>query len=367
MSLYLCVDCGGSKTSAVICDTYGNIIGRALGGPSNFAYLSLDAFVVAITETVTAALEKSSPLSDDPITLPPTSGTPFAAAWFGVSGVDSSAAVAAITPALSKLLGIPEGPRLIIANDTHLLAAPVRMYPDVSHAVAVIGGTGSIAVTFRENAGKLEELGRVGGWGWILGDEGGGFHVGREAIRQILMEHDKASIGTPLAHSKLKDKIMDLFGIADVMEILTIIHLPDPPVNATPDSNLLSHLSMPREKRLSSLSPLVFSAAFEEGDALALRVLRTCAGHLAEQISVLLGEISEEKPRAVKAQDSVVSFGGSLVGIAEYRNLVLEHLAKRGHVFRHVEFVNDAAATGAVGLVAGFVTSGITSTNVHEC
>lgn len=357
MSLYLCVDCGGSKTSVVICDATGNIVGRALGGPSNFAYLSLDAFVAAVTTAVTAALEKSLPPSAYPITLPPTNVSPFAAAWFGVSGVDSPAAVAAITPALSKLLGIPEGPRLAVANDTHLLAAPVRMHPDISHAVAVIGGTGSIAVTFRETTGNLEELGRVGGWGWILGDEGGGFHVGREAIRQILMEHDKASVGgLPPAHSKLKDQILGLFGITDVLEILTIIHLPDPLSGATPDPSLPPHLLMPREKRLSSLSPLVFSAAFNEGDALALRILRTCAGHLAEQISILLGERTEEAPRAVKAQESVISFGGSLVGIAEYRNLVLESLAQRGHVFRYMEFVDDAAATGAMGLVAGFLT-----------
>jgi N-acetylglucosamine kinase-like BadF-type ATPase len=359
MSLYLCVDCGGSKTSAVICDIGGNIIGRALSGPSNFAYLTLDAFVSAVTIAVTAALERSLSKSANPITLPPTEASPFAAAWFGVSGVDSPAAVTTIMPALSKLLGIPEGPRLVVANDTHLLAAPVRMHADISHAVAVIGGTGSIAVTFRETAGKLEELGRVGGWGWILGDEGGGFHVGREAIRQILMEHDKASIGgPPPAQSKLKDQILGLFGITDVMEILTIIHLPDLPPSAAHELTSPPHLLMPREKRLSSLSPLVFSAAFTEGDALALRILRTCAGLLAEQISVLLGESSDEAPRVVKAQDSVISFGGSLVGIAEYRNLVLENLAQRGHVFRYVEFVDDAAATGAVGLVAGFVTPG---------
>ncbi|RDB25332.1 N-acetylmuramic acid/N-acetylglucosamine kinase [Hypsizygus marmoreus] len=354
MSLYLCADCGGSKTSVAICDTTGRILGRALGGPSNFAYLTLDDFISAVTEAVSNALKTcAAPPSDIPIPLPPAGASPFAAAWFGVSGVDSPAAVAAITPALSTLLGIPEGPRLAVANDTHLLAAPVRMYPDVSHAVTVIGGTGSNVVTFRETEGSLQELGRIGGWGWILGDEGGGFHVGREAIRQIMLEHDKASIGgAPPLETILTGQIMEYFGIknSDVMEILPIIHLPDPSSNKNLSPDSPPHHHIPREKRLSSLSPLVFKAAFEHGDALALRILCTCASHLASQVAVLLSNGGDNAPRAVKAEESLISFGGSLVGIEGYRKLILDDLAERGHTFKYVEFVGDAAAVGAVSL-----------------
>ena len=56
MSLYLCVDCGGSKTSAVICDVAGEIKGRALGGPSNFAYLGIEAFTDAVRVAVVGEL-----------------------------------------------------------------------------------------------------------------------------------------------------------------------------------------------------------------------------------------------------------------------------------------------------------------------
>lgn len=349
MSLYLCVDCGGSKTSAVICDATGKIVGRALGGPSNFAYLSLDAFIMAVKMTVSSALKTCNDLPSDD--LPPVNNSPFAAAWFGVSGVDSPAAIATITPALSTLLNIPQGPRLSVANDTHLLAAPVRMYPDISHAVAVIGGTGAIAVSFRESNGILEELGRVGGWGWILGDEGGGFHVGRETIRQILMEHDRATVGGLVpTESVLISQILNRFGITDIMEVLTVIHLPDPTSTQSLSPDSLPHLLMPREKRLSSLAPLVFAAAFEEGDVLALNILRICANHLASQISILLSDDTNSAPRAVNARDSVVSFGGSLVGVPQYRKMVLDDLAQRGHIFRYVDFVDDAAAVGAVGL-----------------
>lgn len=352
MGLYLCVDCGGSKTSAVISDANGNIVGRALGGPSNYSYLSLEDFVSTVKGAVNDALKACiSVTSTEPGLSPPPSTSPFVAAWFGVSGLDSPASVLEVTPVLSGLVGVPVGPDLMVTNDTHLLAAPVRMYTDISTAVVVIGGTGSIVVSFKEEDGNLQELGRVGGWGWILGDEGGGYSVGREAVRQILMQHDKATVqSNPPPQSKLTARFLELFGVSDVLGLLMVVHFSDPSPSAitAPDTN--PQYSMVREKRLSSLAPLVFAAAFEDGDPLALNVLRTCAGVLASQIAVLLGESTDAFPKLVKAQDSIVSFGGSLMGVEAYRNMILEDLARRGHVFRYMEFVADAGAVGATGL-----------------
>ncbi|KAF8814316.1 hypothetical protein BYT27DRAFT_7250161 [Phlegmacium glaucopus] len=264
-------------------------------------------------------------------------------------------AIKKVTAPLSTLLGIPVGLNLTIANDTHLLAAPVRMHPDVTNAVAVIAGTGSIAVSFREVEGKIEELGRVGGWGWILGDEGGGFDVGREALRQIFMEEDRASVtGIRPVHSELRDRILERFGVTNVMEILTGVYRPDPPPDATSPTDQTTLHTFPREKRISSLPPFIFEAAFEHNDPLAMNILKTSARHLSSQIGILLGEGLESSPRSVKASESVISFGGSLVGIEGYRNLILDDLRQRGHVFRYINFIDNAAAVGATGLAATY-------------
>ena len=356
MSLYLCVDCGGTKTAAAICDASGTIVGRGSGGPSNITYLTLDAFLIAVKDAVGSALQSTcSPPSDVPIILPYVGKSPFAAAWFGISGADSPAAITKVTAPLSTLLGIPVGPDLIIANDTHLLAAPVRMYPDLTNAVAVIAGTGSIAVSFREVKGRIEELGRVGGWGWILGDEGGGFDVGRETLRQILMEEDKASVtGTRPAHSVLRDRILERFGVTNVMETLAGVYRPDPLSNAVSPEDQTSLHTLPRERRLSSLPPLVFEAAFEHNDPLAMSILKASAHNLSSKIVILLGEDPESSPRSVKASESVISFGGSLVGVEAYRNLILDDLRQHGHVFRYIDFIDNAAAVGAIGLATAY-------------
>jgi N-acetylglucosamine kinase-like BadF-type ATPase len=361
MSLYLCVDCGGSKTSAVICSSSGEIVGRALGGPSNYAYSGNAVFIQAVNEAVSNALKTCiSPPSIDPVDLSQKPSL-FASAWFGISGVDSPSAAASAATALSELLKIPKGPKLVVANDTHLLAAPLRLHADINHAIAVIAGTGSICVSFLQTPqGTFEELARVGGWGWILGDEGGGFHVGREAVRQLLVDTDKTSLGGPaLPHSVLKKRILERFRVNTALDILTEIHLPDPTPSAVYPPNTPGHLLVAREKRLSELSPLVFEAAFGDGDPFALNVLQLCAQALASHIQILLrspNKSLEHAPKSVSASESVICFGGSLVGIGKYRDMILDALKDErmgGHVFKYVEYVDDAAKIGAEGLAPG--------------
>ncbi|KAF5384537.1 hypothetical protein D9757_006437 [Collybiopsis confluens] len=388
MSLYLCVDCGGSKTSAVIVSaSTRKVVGRANGGPSNIAYLSVSDFIQTIQMTVGEALKTCvEPASVEPIPIPLSSDRhiSFAAAWFGISGADSPSIISSILPDLSHLLGIPtDSGRLIVANDAHLLAAPIRLYESegVTGAVTVIGGTGSIVVSFTTQAGSssaspstneptppqnkddLIQLGRIGGWGWILGDEGGGFSVGREAVRQILQEQDAHSImADPPPEGALRKSIKEWFGIQDIMQLLTELYLPDP-ASGIVEAEGKSHKYMAREKRLSSLSPLVFDAAFPsaesgktegDGDPLALSIIRTCAEDLADQIGVVVGAPTAERPKLLKPEDSVLCFGGSLVGLERYRKMVLDELDDKGFRFRYVEFVDDCARIGAEAIMKKF-------------
>src|SRR5260221_4576951 len=51
----------------------------------------------------------------------------------------------------------------------------------------------------------------------------------------------------------------------------------------------------------------------------------------------------------IEAHASLISFGGSLVRDSRYRDILLENLTLRGHIFKHVAFIDDIPATGAVG------------------
>ncbi|KAI0036164.1 hypothetical protein K488DRAFT_67918 [Vararia minispora EC-137] len=368
---YLCVDCGGTKTAAVVVSSDGTVLSRTLSGGSNVTYLGVSAFLLAVGSAVASAL--ATALSIPPISLPikdekdasgkPVSPFVLAAAWLGVSGLDSPATAVILTPLLVDLLGVAP-PRLILSNDTHLLASPVSGLPDVQSAAAVIGGTGSIVVTFREAATgadggePLVQLARTGGYGWILGDEGGGFDVGRTAIRKLCMQYDAESAGeqpqAPLASGAplLRDRVLGQFGVSDVLDLLGAVHVADPVGPPPLGVSKWEYMHYPREARLSTLSPLVFTSAFDDGDLLACAVVEECADKLATQIASILAPPGSPSlsDRRIVAADSVVCFGGSLVAIDRYRQLVLNALAQHGHVFRHVEVVHDPATAGAKAL-----------------
>lgn len=126
-----------------------------------------------------------------------------------------------------------------------------------------------------------------------------------------------------------------------------------PPADAAYEEAKTPASAMVREKRLSSLSPLVFTAAFEDGDPLALSVLKATSSALVDQISVLLRGQQETVAvgeRRITAAESILCMGGSLSALGTYRKLIVDELARRGHVFRRVEVVDDAAAVGAKAL-----------------
>lgn len=234
--LYLAVDCGGSKAAAAIAissshrDQPPSFLSRGFGGAANYTDVGLERFLNSVRRAVEAALDASRiewrslarrhhvdertgvEGPPDGYSFPPI----FQAAWFGIAGVDSPLNISVLSPHLSRLLNIPyPSPRLIVANDTSLLASPVierddGLAPDaIREGVVCIAGTGSIVMSFRSgqtdlnhdvsaaspasaSSGRLlEAVGRVGGFGWLLGDEGGGFMVGKRAVRAVLDQADR--------------------------------------------------------------------------------------------------------------------------------------------------------------------------------
>ncbi len=117
----------------------------------------------------------------------------------------------------------------------------------------VIAGTGSIACG-RDREGKLM---RVGGWGYLLGDEGSGFWIGREAIRAVLAATEGWGEQT-----RLHRLLSDMLGSDDCGEWLSALYRTQNP-----------------QSLLAQLAPQVTEAA-EQGDTPAQRILLHAADHL---------------------------------------------------------------------------------------
>ena len=118
----------------------------------------------------------------------------------------------------------------------------------------VIAGTGSIA--FGRNAGG--KTARAGGWGYIFGDEGGGFDLTRQALRAALRAEE--GWGPP---TRLRDMLIEATGSPNANDLLHRFYTTD----------------FPRPK-IASFSKLIDQAA-RDGDQVAADILHNSAQQLA--------------------------------------------------------------------------------------
>ena len=132
--------------------------------------------------------------------------------------------------------------------------------------IVVICGTGSICYGRNEQG----QAARSGGWGYILGDEGSGYWIGRRALAAVVRHADGRGPATTLAA-----RVLQHFRVRGVPDLVQEVHLRDP-----------------RRHRVASIAEAV-QAACDEGDVVARDIVeRACdelvnaAGSVAERLSM---------------------------------------------------------------------------------
>lgn len=86
--------------------------------------------------------------------------------------------------------------------------------------VIIVAGTGSAAYGVNDAGESL----LVGGWGYLLGDEGGGAWIGLQALKKVIAFADEGET-LPLA-----ERIFDLLQISEARQLVEIIYQPGVPV-----------------------------------------------------------------------------------------------------------------------------------------
>jgi len=191
MDYYLGIDGGGSTTRAVLADARGNAVATARAGSLNYLAVGV--------ETARKSLQEIMNKIDLPVR----------AAFIG------NAALAGPAPE-DELRVLCEGilePEFL-AMDSDVYIALEAMGTPGPCAVA-IAGTGSMAAGRAEGAGPILH---TGGWGWLLGDEGSGFHVAWEGIRAGLRGYEGSGPATALTaelcaryHASAPEELLDIF------------------------------------------------------------------------------------------------------------------------------------------------------------
>jgi N-acetylglucosamine kinase-like BadF-type ATPase len=129
---------------------------------------------------------------------------------------------------------------------------------EVGEGILLYAGTGSVAYAIDEKS----EAHKIGGWGYLLGDEGAGYWIGKEAIRLSLFELGKKG---KINEGSLSDQILKEIQASDWDGVKTFVYSKD-------------------RAEIAALSKIVDRAA-EAGDLEAISILTKAASHLGDLVN----------------------------------------------------------------------------------
>ena len=138
-------------------------------------------------------------------------GGEIAQVYAGAGGIDTDDDAAALAALIAP--HVP-GAKITVVHDSRLLLAA----GGASTGVAVIAGTGSAAWGKNSRGGEA----RAGGWGYLLGDEGSGYWLGREAVRHSLRRMNQA-----MEPDELTRALLDSCGLDHPNKLIALFHSPE--------------------------------------------------------------------------------------------------------------------------------------------
>src|SRR3954470_23031097 len=189
------IDAGGTKTVCLLADAQGAVVSEGRGAGANLHTAGELAVEKVLHEAMEAAI-------GDRAIIP-------AAICLGIAGVDRDDEARTVR-AIMRRIGYKS--RVLVVNDALIgLVAGARDEP----GIAVNAGTGSIV--YGRNASF--EAARAGGWGHMIGDEGSGYWIGREALAAVMRAADGRGPETELAAD-----ILTQFEITDVSRLPRIVY-----------------------------------------------------------------------------------------------------------------------------------------------
>lgn len=227
------IDAGGTKTVCQLADAHGNVIAEARSTGANLQAVGELQVEKVLHEVMEEAIGERDVM---PMAI-----------CLGIAGVDRPDD-AVVVRGIMKRIGYKA--RVLVVNDALVaLEAGAPGQP----GVVIISGTGSIS--YGRNAQGVAA--RSGGWGYVLGDEGSGYWIGRAALRAVLRAEDRRSQATALTPLLLAH-----FGVDRPQGLIHEVY----------HSNL-------KPSAIGALAECVHQA-FARGDEVAVGILRGAANEL---------------------------------------------------------------------------------------
>ncbi|WP_405632270.1 ATPase [Streptomyces sp. NBC_00016] len=318
------LDAGGTRTRAVLADLGdGRTRGEGTAGPGN----ALTVPGPELADHLAEALARAVP---EPLRgrVAAVAGG-FAGTGHQRQGADEPGRVRARTALSGALarLGIT-APTVDVHSDIETTFATAPGHP--ADGLVLVAGTGAVAARIAARAPTATS----GGDGWLLGDDGSGFWIGRAAVRSALRAADGRGAPTVLARAVGRELGLppgvlppEAYGVTDTAAWSAVLR-------TAYRAQLLPAVMDRPPVRLADHAPLVVRAA-EEEDSVAGEILREAARRLTQTVTAL----------APRPGEPLVVTGGLLAPHGPLLTPLTERLA-------HLALTLTPVSDGSPGAVA---------------
>lgn len=262
---YIGLDAGGSKTELLSGSRLDDDCLSLFGPSANPKRRGHDQAVQVLASLVREAKAKRPGVRVDSVCA-------------GIAGAGRLEEQEAISRDLRATLGADAPEHLLIVHDAQIA---IEAAFEGESGIMAIAGTGSVALARTEDG----ELHRVGGWGYLLGDEGSGHAIGLAGLRAITDAYD----GGP--QTMMQPLLAERYGIATSSDLIRSVYDEHWPVQ--------------------KMAPLVIEAA-AANDEPARKIVEEEARLLARQVTWLAASFPGVQTR--------VALLGGLTQNAYYRD-----------------------------------------------
>ena len=298
------IDAGGTRTVCRLVDASGATLGEARGAGANLQ----SAGELEVEKVLHDVIGRALGSHPQPKVI-----------CLGMAGVDRPGEAQTIRQILER---IGHRAQVLVVNDA--LIALEAGVPGAAGTV-VVAGTGSIAYG-RDAYGRAA---RSGGWGYVLGDEGSGYWLGRLALRAVVRAADGRGPATAMS-----DPILKHFGADRPQDLVRQIYV----AGARPSA-------------IAAVAGIVGVAALA-GDATASELVSLGARELAMAAASVAKRLGIE-------HEPVLLAGGTLRGLELLRASLIADLSRR-LPGAEVSMLTVEPAQGAVRLAAAAAAGKLT-------
>lgn len=200
------IDGGGTKTTCVLMDKTGKVWGRGQAGSANYQTVGAEAAYWAIAQSILQATQEFEIL--------------IQGIGIGLAGAGRGADQARVRGWVDRLQKSPQ-----FSLQWDLKPERITICPDCEIAlmggigkntgIAAIAGTGAI-VWGRNDQGDTK---RVGGWGYLLGDEGSGYWIARQGLQAVMRSWDGR-----LGETSLTQHLVAHLGLNTVEDLVEAVY-----------------------------------------------------------------------------------------------------------------------------------------------